>query len=110
MVVAHPKTFNKGVRARVAAVLTDNSQQVDRSGMPCPSYAKKVTEEQMSRFHLCLVSPHDVDVHDSIKEKCQNAMRFEGLPALCGGSMKARFGDMSSFQARMARECTPGGL
>lgn len=103
-IVAHPRTFNKGVRARIAAMLADDLVHIDKTGAICPSFAKSVTKEQMSLFQSFLASPRDRGRLDpSVIEKCRDA----SPPRLFG--REARFTDTSSFQARMARVATPGG-
>jgi len=104
-VVAHPRTFNMGVRNRVAYILTDEILHTDTtSGAICPSFNHTVSKEQMSLFHSFLASPRDEGkLNPSIIEKCHES----SAPWLIG--RETRFTNTSTFLDRMARESTPGG-
>lgn len=104
-IVAHPRTFNMGVRARVANILTDEVLHTDTtSGAICPSFNHTVSKEQMSLVHSFLASPRDEGrLNPSIIEKCHES----SPPWLIG--RETRFANTSNFHTRMAREATPGG-
>lgn len=104
MIVAHPRTFNKGVRDRVASILTDDHVHIDKTGAVCPSLSKIMTQEQSSMFRSFMASPRDIGrLNPAVLEKCLGA----SPPRLVGGA--SRHLDTISFHCRMAREATPGG-
>lgn len=104
MIVAHPRTFNKGVRDRVVATLNDDHVHIDKTGAVCPSLSKIMTQEQSSMFRSFMASPRDMGrLNPAVLEKCLGT----SPPWLIGGD--SRHLDTISFHCRMAREATPGG-
>lgn len=105
MVVSHPRTFNTGVRARIAAHLTDDSLHVDSVGAVCPAFADTINIEQKAMIHDSLTTPRDIG-NVSIHTIGRNNLGHDLRPPWLVG-IASRVQDTSKFHARMATEIGP---
>jgi len=107
MVVSHPRTFNTGVRARVAAHLTDDSTHVDSVGAVCPAFADTINVEQKSMIHDSLVTPRDMG-NVSIQTIGRNELGHDLRPPWLVGTV-SRVRDTRKFHARMGQTMSVEG-
>lgn len=107
MIVLHPRTFNSGVRARVAAHLTDDSTHVDTVGAVCPAFADAFNTREKFMAHDSLVSPRDMG-HVNIQTIGRNGLGHDLRPPWLVGTV-SRVQDTRNFHARMGKATTPEG-
>lgn len=99
-ICAHPRTFNKGVRERVAEIHLDTAVHFSATGALCPSFARDCDAETLSLFSNFCTSPRDTGRLEPLK---METLRDSKPPRLVGREI--RFPDTNGWHARrMPRE------
>lgn len=97
-VVAHPRTFNTGVRERVRAAL-EKTSDTDPEGYPVPSLTKNVDDDLVGQFNTFQSSPRDSGRLGKLRiEK----LRDKTSPRLVGN--ETRYSDVQKWHERVTKD------